>query len=231
MERKIKFVENEYYHLYNRGVEKRKIFLNVKDYERFMAILYIMNQKNPFNFANFLKSHKLEEIFNEERGRPLVSILSYTLMPNHFHILVYEHTEGGISKFMMKVLTAYSMYFNTKYDRSGPLFMHPFRSQHISGEAQYLWIFSYIHLNPLKLIKKNFMNYDNIGNKSDTEEFLRSYKYSSYLEYSGEKRPQSKILEMSLVPEYLLDVNINSRKCAKWFKEYNENEVIEGYPR
>ena len=79
-------------------------------------------------------------------------------MPNHFHILVYENEEGGISKFMMRLLTAYSMYFNTKYERSGPLFVHPFRSTHISNESQYLWIFSYIHLNPIKIIKNNFKN-------------------------------------------------------------------------
>ncbi len=228
MERKIKFVENEYYHLYSRGVEKRKIFLNFKDYERFVAILYIMNQKDSFNFANFLKSHKLNEIFNEDRAEPLVSILSYVLMPNHFHILVYEHTEGGISKFMMKVLTAYSMYFNIKYKRSGPLFMHPFRSQHVSGESQYLWIFSYIHLNPLKLMIQDTPKSEVVRIKSTEDEFLKSYQYSSYLEYGGEERSQSKILDRSSMPEYLLNLEIDSKR----YKELaEENQIIEGYPQ
>ena len=144
MYRKTPFVENEYYHIYSRGVEKRKIFLNTKDYNRFMALLYIMNQNKPFRFDNFLQAHKnnLEEIFKEQREKTLVSILGYCLMPNHFHLILYEHTEGGISKFMGKLLTAYSMYFNTKYNRSGPLLTHPFRSEHINNESQFMYIFS-----------------------------------------------------------------------------------------
>jgi len=220
MERKVKFVPKEYYHLYSRGVEKRKIFLNTKDYERFMALLYIMNQPGPFHLTNFLKNHKIEEIFNESKEKTLVSILSYTLMPNHFHILAYENEEGGISKFMGRLLTAYSMYFNTKYERSGPLFTHPFRSQHISNEAQYLWIFSYIHLNAIGIINKNF-KVNGIGNKNTTEKFLRSYKYSSFHEYENiEKRPESKIIDLSLVPDYLLKDQLNIEKYYEWFEKY-----------
>ena len=136
MYRKAPFIENEHYHIYSRGVEKRKIFLNTKDYNRFVALLYIMNQNISFRMDNFLRNGEkdLGEIFKEKRGETLVSILGYCLMPNHFHIILYEHTEGGISKFMGKLLTAYSMYFNTKYERSGPLFTHPFRSEHIKDE-------------------------------------------------------------------------------------------------
>jgi len=218
MERKVKFAPKEYYHIYSRGVEKRKIFLNNKDYERFVALLYIMNQTEPFNFANFLKSHKFEEIFSEEKSNPLVSILSYALMPNHFHILVYEHTEGGISKFMMRLLTAYSMYFNIKYQRSGPLFVRPFRSEHISKEAQYLWIFSYIHLNPIGIVKKDFSS-DNIGNKNVAEKFLENYKYSSFPEYKGADRSESKILDLSAVPDYVrTNRSLDTKKYAQWLQ-------------
>ena len=219
MERKVKFSPNEYYHLYSRGVEKRKIFLNTKDYERFMALLYIMNQPEPFHFTNFLKKNKIGEIFKEAKKKSLVSILSYTLMPNHFHILIYENEEGGISKFMSRLLTAYSMYFNTKYERSGPLLTHPFRSQHISVEAQYLWIFSYIHLNPIGIINKEIKT-NGIGNKNVAEEFLKSYKYSSYYEYERMDRPESKILDLSLIPNYLLKNELNIGKYCDWLKKY-----------
>ena len=146
MYRKTPFAENEYYHIYSRGVEKRKIFLNTKDHNRFIALLYIMNQDVSFRMDNFLQVHKnnLQKIFEEKREKSLVSILGYCLMPNHFHLILHEHTEGGISKFMGKLLTAYSMYFNTKYKRSGPLFSHPFRSEHIGNESQYMYIFSYV---------------------------------------------------------------------------------------
>jgi len=218
MERKVKFAPEEYYHLYSRGVEKRKIFIDTKDYERFMALLYIINQPNAFHFGNFLKNHKLAEVFNESKEKNLVSILIYTLMPNHFHLLVYENEEGGISKFMGRLLTAYSMYFNTKYERSGPLFTHPFRSQHISDEAQYLWIFSYIHLNPIKIIKKDFKK-NGIGDKNVAEKFLESYNYSSYIDYENINRPESKILELSLVPGYIKKNNLKLVEYEKNLKE------------
>lgn len=217
MERKEKFAPKEHYHLFNRGVEKRKIFLSAKDYDRFIALMYIMNQNSQFNFANFLKSHKLEEIFYEERTKPLVSILGYALMPNHFHVLVLEHTEGGISKFMAKLLTAYSMYFNTKYQRSGPLFVRPFRSQHISSEPQYLWIFSYIHLNPIGIIDKSFNN-GHFGNKIRAERFLDSYKYSSYKDYKKATRPESKILDFKVIPKYMRHARLDTKKYARWLE-------------
>src|SRR3989338_7198126 len=115
MYRKTPFVEKNYYHVYSRGVEKRKIFMNTRDYERFMVLLYAMNQDAPFVIGNFLrdKQKSLKDIFTEKREKTLVSILGYCLMPNHFHLILNEHTEGGISKFMGKFLTAYSMYFNT----------------------------------------------------------------------------------------------------------------------
>jgi len=149
-------------------------------------------------------------------------------MPNHFHFLLYEHTEGGISKFMMRLLTAYSMYFNTKYERSGGLFMHPFRAQHISQESQYLWIFSYIHLNPLGIIKKGYRP-GHSTNRKTAEKFLKAYQYSSYLEYDKVNRPQSKILSLSLVPEYLLNVELNTKKYQEWLL-LDTNENIEGSP-
>ncbi len=202
MQRKVKFSPGEYYHLYTRGVEKRKIFLCEKDYERFMALLYAMNQSGNFHFTNYLKNKKLKEIFNELKEKELVSIISYVLMPNHLHILLYENEEGGISKFMSRLLTAYSMYFNKKYERSGPLFTRPFRSQHISDEAQYLWIFSYIHLNPVGIIKKDFKT-NGIGDLETVKNFLKTFKYSSYLDYLKTERPESKILDFSLIPEYI----------------------------
>jgi len=219
MERKIKFTPKEYYHLYSRGVEKRKIFLDTKDHERFMVLLYVMNQPDAFHFTNFLKNHKIEEIFDQPKKKSLISILSYALMPNHFHILVYENEEGGISKFMGRLLTAYSMYFNTKYERSGPLFTHPFRSQHISDESQYLWIFSYIHFNAIIIIKKDF-NIGETESKSIFEKFLKSYRYSSYHEYSGVDRSESKILDFSMIPDYLIKNKLDIKKYQSWLKKY-----------
>jgi putative transposase len=218
MQRKTPFTENEYYHIYSRGVEKRKIFMNTKDYNRFVALLYIMNQNAPFTIGSFLqnKQKKLNDIFKEKREKTLVSILGYCLMPNHFHLILYEHTEGGISKFMGKLLTAYSMYFNTKYERSGPLFTHPFRSEHIGNESQYMYIFSYVHLNPLLIIDKNWKE-NGIKNKKEVEEFIEKYQFSSYQDFFGNDRLEKVIIDFSLIPEYLKNTKLDFKIQEKIF--------------
>jgi len=211
MERKIKFAIHEHYHIYSRGVEKRKVFINQSDYLRFVALLYIMNQKESFRIENFLrdKSHTIKNIFKEKRGdQTLVSILGYCLMPNHFHLILYEHTEGGISKFMLKLLTAYSMYFNTKYERSGPLFIHPFRSEHISNESQYVYIFSYLHLNPISLLQKDW-KHNGIINQKEATIFLQNYRFSSYLDFLRQDRLESLILNFSMIPEYIIKTKMD----------------------
>ncbi len=218
MQRRTQFSPGEYYHIYNRGVEKRKIFLNKKDYDRFVALLYIMNQPNNFVFRDFLRTNKLPNIFNESQKSPIVSIVAYCLMPNHFHLILQEHEEGGISKFMSKILTSYSMYFNLKYERSGSLFMHPFRSKHIDNQSYYLYIHSYIHLNPISLIESGWKEIG-IKNYKKVEEFLNSYLYSSYLDFQKKKRKESKILDFSKVPDYLREKE-NLSDYVEFFKNY-----------
>lgn len=223
MYRETPFAENEHYHIYSRGVEKRKIFLNTKDYNRFIALLYIMNQDAPFRMDNFLRNNQnhLGNIFKEEREKTLVSILGYCLMPNHFHLILHEHKENGISKFMGKLLTAYSMYFNTKYERSGPLFTHPFRSEHINNESQYMYIFSYLHLNPLSIIERRWKE-EGIKNKKEAREFLEKYQYSSYQDFLDNKRPESSIVDFSLVPEYIKELELDFPKYEELFEENKE---------
>src|SRR3989339_646882 len=220
MYRETSFAENEYYHIYSRGVEKRKIFMNDKDHKRFTALLYIMNQNQPFRMDDFLRGNKnnLENIFKLEKEKTLVSIVSYCLMPNHFHLILYEHTENGISKFMGKLLTAYSMYFNKKYDRSGPLFTHPFRSEHINNDSQYMYIFSYIHLNPLSIIQKNWKE-DGVKNKQDAEKFLQDYQFSSYQDFIEKNRLESTIIDFSLIPEYIKNMELNLETYNQIFNE------------
>ena len=227
MYRKTPFVEKNYYHVYSRGVEKRKIFMNTRDYERFMVLLYAMNQDAPFVIGNFLrdKQKSLKDIFTEKREKTLVSILGYCLMPNHFHLILNEHTEGGISKFMGKLLTAYSMYFNTKYERSGPLFTHPFRSEHIDNEPQFMWIFSYLHLNPLSIFEGKWKE-NGIKNKKGAEEFLKNYKYSSYQDFLGNTRPESAIIDFSMVPKYIKDMELDFKTQEKIFRENNITQQI-----
>lgn len=207
MERKEVFQEGEYYHLYSRGVEKRDIFTSISDRERFLMLLLLCNSERPINISNVLKkyggepSQKLmaEMCEKEAPASRLVGVVSYALMPNHLHIVVQEREENGISKFMLKLMTAYSMYFNTRYDRSGPLFTRPFRSRHIDSDDYFRWLFAYVHLNPLDLMDAGWKE-RGLSSMPRAGSFLGEYRYSSYSDYFGAGRPESRIIEKALVP-------------------------------
>lgn len=212
--RKVSFVSGEYYHLYNRGNSKQKIFHDVEDYRRFVTLLYTCNSEN--NFKMFL----VEESSNRdpylwERGEIIVSIGAYCLMPNHFHLLITEKKEGGISKFMQKLSTAYVMYYNNKYARTGSLFEGKFKSEHLSIDRYLKYIFSYIHLNPVKLLQKNWKEVG-IKNKMEVVRYLDHYEYSSYFEYIGVERKQNSILNKKAYPNYFPSVKNFKREILEW---------------
>lgn len=205
------FVKNEIYHLYARGVDKREIFLTDFARKRFQLSLLLSNDRsNKVEIRNTLKMFEhdgradLGRIYQEyERGEPLVDVLAYTLMPNHFHILVRERLEegGGISQFMRKIMTSHAKFFNIVNDRKGSLFEGTFRSKHVDTESYYRWLFSYIHLNPLKLVDSGWRD-NGISNISSARDFLNTYQYSSFLDYAGAERPEGNIVNMENLPEY-----------------------------
>lgn len=208
--RKISFAEDEYYHLYNRGNSKQIIFQENEDYFHFIKLLYISNQQKNFAIRNLSKN-----IFQTKITEKLVEISSYCLMPNHFHVLVKQTENGSISKFMQKVSTAYSMYYNKKYKRTGGLFEGRFRSQHVSSDKYLKYLFSYINLNPLKLIDKNWKE-KGIRNKREALEFLQNYIYSSYCDYLGSNRPQSVILDRNLFMNYFITPGHFKKEILDW---------------
>ncbi len=129
--RKVNLVSGEYYHIYNRGNSKQKIFLDNEDYFRFMSLLYACNSKNNFRIFMLMKD---ESPYDFERGKEIVSIGAYCLMPNHFHILLTQTEDENISKFMQKLTTAYAMYYNRKYKHTGGLFEGKFKSKHAKDD-------------------------------------------------------------------------------------------------
>lgn len=136
-----KFEYNNFYHIYNRGVEKRNIFMDDEDRSMFMHHLFALNNKK--SLTNLPKNRK-QEIDRE----PLVKIHAFCLMDNHYHLLLQEITEDGISKFMQKIGTGYTMFFNKKYQRTGALFQGKFKYKHIATDGHMNYILDYIHLNP-----------------------------------------------------------------------------------
>src|SRR3989344_8568343 len=136
--RKITFSEGEYYHIYNRGNSKQTIFHDKSDYDRFIKLLFLSNGENNFKIYKISKN-----IYEVDRGRRLVGIGAYCLMPNHFHLLITQTDKGSITRFMQKVSTGYSMYYNKKYQRSGALFEGKFKAEHADNDNYLKYLFSY----------------------------------------------------------------------------------------
>lgn len=162
------FANGYFYHVYNRGSEKRLIFGSRRDYQRFIKILNYYQYLGPKpKFSHFSQFQS----FKPDSSRRIVDIISYCLMPNHFHLLLKQLVDGGITEFVSKVSNSYTKYYNTKYNRVGPLFQGEFKSVLVEKDEQLTHLSRYIHLNPkVSLLVKD----------------LESYEWSSYKEYLGQ---------------------------------------------
>jgi REP element-mobilizing transposase RayT len=140
--RKIPFVTDEYYHIYNRGVDKRIIFTNKEQLYYFFKSLYLLNSSN--NKVGSLSRLNLDEKRDDNN---LVDIVAYCLLPNHFHLLLKQKQDDGIVKFMQKLGTSYTMFFNKHEKRSGSLFQGRFQARHIKGDYSLPLVASYVNLN------------------------------------------------------------------------------------
>lgn len=137
----------EIYHVFTRTVERRDVFLDMSDYERFAALL--THCIPPGVIKSFSLAKRLgQKHLLPPSGEGLIDLLCFCLMTNHVHLLVRENVEGGTSKYMKRLLTSYACYFNRRYSRSGSLFIHPFKAVLIDGDEQFLQVSRYIHLNP-----------------------------------------------------------------------------------
>lgn len=196
------FSTGEYYHIYNRGTDKRNIFMEPHDYKRFDALLYACNSTESVDITkHFRQGRSFTELFDIDRGEQLVDIIAYCLIPNHFHLLIRERSEGGIQKFMMKLSTGYSMYFNKKNKRTGALFESRFKAKYIDSDEYLKYLIAYIHLNPIKMIDPEWKK-NGIQDLLVAQDYLKNYEYSSYLEYQGVTRLESKILNREAGPWY-----------------------------
>ncbi len=182
--RKVTLATDSIYHIYNRGVEKRNVFLDRGYYSRFTSLLkHYLNYDYPYSLvARSLKRAKSKEkkqkIFQRletKRAEPPVEIISFCLMPNHYHLALNQLLEGGISNFMHRLGTSYTNYFNIRQERSGVLFEGAFKAVLVESEEQLLHLTRYQHINPhsLDLTPKELVN----------------YPWSSLPAYLGKKRP------------------------------------------
>jgi REP element-mobilizing transposase RayT len=153
--RKTEFANGEYYHIFNRGVDKRRIFQDESDYFRFWLSINLLNDEMDGLMLNWRNSKRDRpdlclKNFRQESGscqKSLVKLIAYCLNPNHFHFILKQKREDGLKRFMHKISTSYANYFNAKYDRSGALFQGRFKSIHIKNNSSLLYLTSYVNCN------------------------------------------------------------------------------------
>lgn len=173
--RTLPLVNGEYYHVYNRGVALQPTYFTKKDYERFILCLsYYRYNKLPFKLSRLLQIPKDERDLTIKNLKTCndksIELIAFCLMPNHFHILIRQISDGGISRFIKQITDSYTRYVNTKLERIGPLYQGAFKAVHVESDEQLIHLSRYIHLNPLvSFVVRN-------------EEFL-SYPWSSLSRY------------------------------------------------
>jgi len=232
--RRLKFEIGKIYHVFNRGVEKRPIFLSDGDRWRFLQGMYLFNDKN--SSANLLyaleqgrgKMHFgiLREYMLRKKidRKPLVRILADCLKPNHFHLLLEEIQENGISRFMHKLSTGYTGYFNKKYERVGSLFQGTFKAVEIESDEQFMYLLAYVNaINPGQEIELELKS--GAQNPEEILEFIKHYPWSTHPEYSG--RRDSIIVDKDIMENFFPD----SKKYEKFIADIILGKKKLGLPK
>lgn len=153
--RRVIISDGEYYHVFNRGVDKRDIFMDEHDMERFLLSITDFYSTTPIGslYENRFKKNRLGSLTPKSRGsdgeeeNTLTDLICYCLNPNHFHLVLFQKTDNGIQRFMQKLGTGYTNYFNEKYTRSGGLFQGSYKAVHIESNTQLLHTSVYVNLN------------------------------------------------------------------------------------
>jgi len=195
--RKIKFTKDGIYHVFNRGVEKRNIFQNDSDRWRFIQALYLFNDKD--SSANLLWRIEHEKgglnfktlrdflSENKQEQRPLVKIIADCLMPNHYHLILKEIEDGGVSKFMHKIGTGYTSYFNKKYNRTGRFFQGTFKAVSVDNDLYLQYLLIYLNVvNPGQIIEPEIKE-KGVKDIDAIMKFAENYTWSTHQEYIGKR--------------------------------------------
>lgn len=219
----------ELYHVLNRGVDKRIIFLDKQDHLRFIHDLYEFNDTAPAINLNF-GIHKRKGsagytsigLHHVDRT-PLVDIHAFSLMPNHYHLLLSSRVENGISLFMKKLNGGYAKYFNERYGRSGALFQGKYKSVPITAQAHFIHLPYYIHFNPLDMFDHNWRNRA-ITNPATAMQFLEQYRWSSHLDYLGKKNFSS-VTRRDFLLDFFGGTDGYKRAVLQWIEGTNMQDI------
>lgn len=198
--------------------------MNDRDYHRFIRSMHEFNCVEPavnlgFHFDRY--GHQLVKSDFTRKQKELVDIICFCLMPNHYHFMLRQKIDGGITEFMRKIGTGYTNYFNLKYQRVGSLFQGKFKAILIEKQAHLLYLPHYMHLNPLD-IKIPEWREQKIRSIKNALKFLESYPWSSYQDYIGHKKYPA-----LLAPDYQSPTSIKNYKkdIEEWLSEFMLDSV------
>lgn len=173
-------VTGEIYHVYNRGAEKLPVFRERNDFLRFYRSMLLFNTQEP------VKNFRLAGAYRREidSKRPLVEIHAYSLLDNHFHILLKQVSDGGVSEYIKRLVGGYTSFVNEKYGRSGVLFQGRYKKVHVSSDEQYRYLFAYVNENhfvhglsrPSEIVYSSSLHYQNIVK---SKLILRTQEYAA----------------------------------------------------
>lgn len=211
------FKGKAFYHIQNSGVERRVIFSSKEDFDRFEAYLYLLNAVESPRAANFFSGGRESQIFESGRGENLVAIGAYSIVPQHFHLIVTPLSDGGVGKFMQKVQTAYTMYFNKKYARQGRIFHSAYRSRELLSDDELKSAYAYVHLQPASIFDQTWE--DATGTELAVHvSRAMEYRYSSAGEYLSSKFV---ITSPARYPQYIRRAKDAQTHFAFWIKHRN----------
>lgn len=216
------------YHILNRGVDKRIIFLNDEDRFRFVHDLFEFNNTEPINNATYFfnQSKAFARPYIERKPRKLlVEVLSFSIMPNHYHLMLRPLYDDGVFRFIKRLNMGYAMYFNQKYERSGALFQGRYKAVRIVNEAHFIHLPYYIHLNPLDLISPEWRE-RKMKNHEKAIKFLDNYRWSSHLDYLGKKNFPS-VTQREFLLEFFGGPKGYENNIKSWLRSLDTESIKE----
>lgn len=219
MRRDASFLTGEAYYIRSKSLGKSDIFLDEKDCERMMLLLYLCNTSAPVSLRDHLaRGLTYPELWQLPREGPLVEVGAWCFMPDGLHLILREARSGGISAYMLKCTTAYSMYFNRKAQREGPLLRGPYLSEHVSSARYLRYLFALVHLYHVGLIPgEEAWQKEGIKNFLRASSFLQKYPYSSLPDYMDkDARPQSKILAPGAFSWKYISLETHALEVLDW---------------
>jgi len=216
----------EMYHVYNRGVEKRSVFANDQDRQRFINSLIVFNDNRPpANSARKLDPRSKWDFDQLSDRQKMVEIIAFVLMPNHYHLLLRQETDNGITEFMRKVGTGYTNYFNKKYQRVGALFQGIYKTAQVNKEHHLQYLPHYIHLNPLDSGHPEWRE-GAILNPEQALAILDDYPWSSYHQYTNRSKWDfDRLVDLGVVDEVGIDRKNYRQDLLEWLSEDNLDEI------